>query len=52
MSGVGGISFQRVRLNQFINLQLALLGTGSFKDRQASAGLFGEMTWRATDRLR
>jgi len=51
VSGVGGISFQRVRLNQFINLQLAHLGTGSFKDRQASAGLFGEMTWRATDRL-
>jgi iron complex outermembrane receptor protein len=51
VSGVGGVSYQAVDLNQFIDLSAARLGTGSFQDRQRSFGLFGELTWRLADRL-
>jgi iron complex outermembrane receptor protein len=51
LSGVGGVSVQRVKLHQFIDLSVTGLGLGSFNDRQVSAGLFGELNWRATDRL-
>jgi outer membrane receptor protein involved in Fe transport len=51
ISAVAGASFQQLRLNQFINLEFADLGTGSFKDRQRSAGLFGEVTWHPAERL-
>jgi iron complex outermembrane receptor protein len=51
LSAVGGASFQRVKLDQFINLAVTGLGTGSFNDRQTSAGLFGELNWRPAERL-
>lgn len=51
VSAVGGIAYQRFDLDQFINLEAALLGKGTFKDKQPSAGVFGEVTWRATGGL-
>ena len=51
MSGVAGISFQRVDLNQFIDLSVTPLGTGSFKDRQLSLGFFGDVTWHPAERV-
>jgi len=51
VSAVGGASFQQVDLRQFIDLSGAGLGTGSFNDKQRSAGVFGELTWHATDRI-
>jgi len=51
LSGVGGASFQGVDVDQLIDLSAARLGAGSFADRQRSAGAFGELSWRATQRL-
>lgn len=51
LSGVGGVAYQRFDLDQFIDLHEAELGTGSFKDRQPSAGIFGELTWRPAARV-
>ncbi|MFL6724882.1 MAG: TonB-dependent receptor, partial [Sphingomicrobium sp.] len=51
VSGVGGVSYQAVDLNQFIDLSAARLGTGSFQDKQRSFGLFGELTWHPADRV-
>jgi outer membrane receptor protein involved in Fe transport len=51
LTAVGGVSFQQLHLDQSINLELVHLGIGSFKDAQRSGGIFGELTWRATDRL-
>ena len=51
LSGVAGVNLQNTDLNQFIDLSIANLGTGSFKDRQRSAGAFGELTWRPASRL-
>jgi outer membrane receptor protein involved in Fe transport len=51
VSAIGGISFQQVKLGQFINLARANLGVGSFDDRQRSAGVFGELTWLPAERL-
>lgn len=51
VSAVGGVSFQRVQLDQFINLSITGLGTGSFTDRQRSLGLFGDVTWHPAEKL-
>jgi outer membrane receptor protein involved in Fe transport len=51
LSAIGGLAFQTTHLRQFINLDVTGLGTGSFKDKQRNAGVFGELTWRATDRV-
>ena len=51
LSAIGGLSVQTTHLRQFINLDVTGLGTGSFKDKQRNAGLFGELTWHATDRF-
>jgi outer membrane receptor protein involved in Fe transport len=48
---IGGVSFLDMNLDQFIDLSATPLGTGSFRDRQSSRGLFGEISWRATPRL-
>ena len=47
----GGVSFQEMDLHQFIDLTVTPLGTGTFKDRQPSMGLFGEAGWRPTPRI-
>jgi hypothetical protein len=39
LSAVGGLSYQEVKLGQFIDLSAAGLGTGSFEEGQRSAGL-------------
>jgi outer membrane receptor protein involved in Fe transport len=51
VSGIGGVSYQAVDLNQFIDLSAARLGTGSFSDEQRSLGVFGELAWKPTDRV-
>jgi outer membrane receptor protein involved in Fe transport len=48
---VGGIHLLAQNLDQRINLSAANLGVGGFKDRQRGRGLFGEATWRPTDRF-
>jgi outer membrane receptor protein involved in Fe transport len=51
ISAVGGINLLAMDLDQFIDLTAAELGTGTFRDRQRSAGLFGELGWRPAGRL-
>jgi iron complex outermembrane receptor protein len=51
VSAVGGVSTLTQTLHQFIDLSETPFGTGIFDDRQHSRGVFGEATWRATDRL-
>ena len=51
LSAVAGISFLEMNLDQFIDLSATPLGTGSFKDRQPSRGLFGEVTWHPAARM-
>jgi iron complex outermembrane receptor protein len=51
VSAVGGVSYLAQKLHQFIDLTATPFGTGIFDDRQRSGGLFGEATWRATERL-
>ena len=51
VSAIGGASVQQIDLDQFIDLRAANLGTGSFKDKQRSAGLFGEVSWHPAPRL-
>src|SRR6185369_1589258 len=51
VSIVGGVSLQAMDLDQFIDLTVTPLGTGSFNDHQPSSGVFGEMTWRPAQRL-
>ena len=45
---LGGLHYLTLRQNQFIDISGPGLriGTGGFRDRQASLGLFGEATWR------
>ena len=51
VSLVGGVSFLEMKVDQFIDLTATPLGTGSFKDRQPSFGLFGEADWHPAPRL-
>jgi outer membrane receptor protein involved in Fe transport len=51
VSLVGGASFLKMNLDQFIDLTASPLGTGTFKDRQPSFGLFGEAGWRPVPHL-
>lgn len=51
LSAIGGASLQQVHLDQFIDLTIANLGTGSFVDKQRSAGLFGDVTWHPAERM-
>jgi len=51
LSGIGGIAYQRLDLDQFIDLTATPLNTGSFKDRQESSAIFGEVTWKPAPRL-
>ena len=51
LTAVGGASFQHVHIDQAIDLSSADLGTGSFKDRQVSFGLFGDLTWHPAERV-
>jgi outer membrane receptor protein involved in Fe transport len=51
LSGIGGIAYQRMTQDQFIDLTATPLNTGSFDDRQESSGIFGELTWKPLPRL-
>ena len=51
VSGIAGVSWQAVNLDQFIDLSVTPFGTGTFRERQRSRALFGEATWRPADRL-
>jgi outer membrane receptor protein involved in Fe transport len=51
VSAVGGVAYQQFDIDQFIDLHEAELGTGSFTDKQPSAGIFGEVTWHPAERL-
>lgn len=51
VSAVGGVSYLTQSLHQFIDLTATPFGIGIFDDRQRSRGIFGEATWRATERL-
>lgn len=50
---LGGIHYLAIKQRQFIDVRAPGLqiGTGGFRDRQASLGIFGETTWRPTSRL-
>lgn len=48
---VAGASASLVRLRQDIDLSVVGLGIGGFRDRQESAGIFGEAEWEALPRL-
>ena len=50
VSLLGGVHMLRNRQRQFIDISGPgiAIGTGTFRDRQASLGLFGEATWRPT----
>ena len=50
LSAIAGASFQQVHLDQFIDLSITPLGTGSFNDRQRSVGLFADLTWHPAER--
>ena len=45
------MSWAAIDLDQFIDLSVTPFGTGTFDDRQRSRALFGEATWRASERL-
>jgi len=51
VSAIGGIAYQRFKLDQFIDLHAAQFGVGTFTDEQPSAGIFGEVTWHPVPRL-
>ncbi len=51
VSAVAGLSWAAIDLDQFIDLSVTPFGTGTFDDRQRSRALFGEATWRASERL-
>lgn len=51
VSVIGGLHLLANDLDQQIDLAAALLGTGEFRDKQRSGGLFGEVEWRPTERL-
>ncbi|MES2905406.1 MAG: TonB-dependent receptor [Pseudomonadota bacterium] len=48
---VGGIHYLTLRQRQSIDVTGLRIGTGGFRDRQHSFGLFGELTWRPVARL-
>lgn len=48
---VGGGHYLTVDQRQRIDITGLRIGTGGFKDRQHSLGLFGELVWRPTPRL-
>ncbi len=48
---VGGIHYLTLRQRQEIDITGLRIGTGGFRDRQHSLGLFGELTWRPAPRL-
>ena len=50
---IGGAHHLTIRQRQFIDITGPGLriGTGEFRDRQASIGIFGETTWRPAPRL-
>lgn len=48
---VGGVHYLTIRQRQRIDITGLRIGTGGFKDRQHSLGLFGEASWRPTPRL-
>jgi outer membrane receptor protein involved in Fe transport len=48
---VGGLHTQSAELAQRIDLTAAVLGEGTFEDRQRSTGLFGEARWTPLPRL-
>jgi outer membrane receptor protein involved in Fe transport len=51
LSGVAGVSWQELDLDQCIDLTESPLGIGTFDDRQVSRGLFGEVTWHPAPRF-
>lgn len=51
ISAIAGLHLLANDLDQQIDLAAALLGKGEFRDEQRSGGLFGELSWHATDRL-
>jgi outer membrane receptor protein involved in Fe transport len=51
LKAVGGVSWLAMDLDQFIDLTVTPLGTGTFKDWQRSLGLFGEVTWHPAPRV-
>lgn len=48
---VGGAHHLNLRQRQRIDVTGLRIGTGGFKDRQESLGLFGELTWRPAPRV-
>lgn len=48
---IGGAHHLALRQRQRIDITGLRIGTGGFKDRQQSLGLFGEMNWRPLPRL-
>lgn len=48
---IGGLHHSTLRQRQRIDVTGLGIGTGGFKDRQRSLGLFGELTWRPVARL-
>jgi outer membrane receptor protein involved in Fe transport len=49
-SGLFGVYGLKAEQDEFLDLS-AFLGFGDFRDEQSSLGVFGEGTWRATERL-
>ncbi len=48
---LGGIHYLTLRQLQSLDVTGLLIGTGGFRDSQASLGIFGETTWRPVPRL-
>ena len=48
---IGGINYFTLRQRQSIDVTGLGIGTGGFRDRQNSLGLFGELIWRPIARL-
>ena len=51
LSLLGGVHSLATRQRQSIDITGLGIGTGGFRDRQGSLGLFGEATWRPTSAL-
>jgi outer membrane receptor protein involved in Fe transport len=51
MQMLGGAHYLTLRQVQTLDVTGLMIGTGGFRDRQASLGIFGETTWRPAPRL-
>jgi len=48
---LGGFHYLTLRQVQSLDITGLMIGTGGFRDRQMSLGIFGETTWRPAPRL-